>query len=67
VRPVATQPGTSGEYAEYPVAVPSITMRHFMSSRSKRGQELFGAFADERQHLISVESAAVGDAQRAPS
>ena len=32
VVPVATQPGISGEYAEYPVPVFSITIRNFMAS-----------------------------------
>jgi len=32
VRPVATQPGRSGEYAEYPVRDFSITTRYFMVS-----------------------------------
>ena len=31
-RAVATQPGISGEYAEYPVPVFSITIRNFMAS-----------------------------------
>jgi hypothetical protein len=32
VAPVATHPSRSGEYAEYPVEVYSITMRYLMAS-----------------------------------
>jgi hypothetical protein len=31
VRPVETHPGNSGEYAEYPVTVFSITIRYFFT------------------------------------